>query len=78
MLLPPATTEEVSPVSIKLLPSSDYYEYFIIVNETVRPHSLIKSCSGQESIELWFELYSDILGSNEEKIVVPIQTLTNG
>ena len=72
MSLPSVTTEEVSPVLVKLLESSDYAELFVLnagavsLADGALAKMISGSCPTESSIELSFELASKVLGTNEQ------------
>ena len=73
MILPPATTEEFSPVTIELHPSSDNFFSFALANGAITLKSLFNKCPETDKIELKFELTSALLGTNEQSISVPLK-----
>ena len=79
MSLPSVTTEEVSPVLVKLQASSDYADLFVLNAGAVSlaDGALAKitsgSCPTESSIELSFELISQVLGSNEQSLEITVE-----
>ena len=68
MILPPVTTEDISPVEVKLLDADS----FDLTGGVMSLETLFTTCPDGDSITLNFKLTSAVLGSNEQSISVPV------
>ena len=73
MQLPAATTEDIAPVEVDLVGPAEALEVFMLTDGIVSIKDAADVCILGEEVELEFNLKSDVVGTNEQKLSVQIE-----